>query len=134
MLAMVLIGCGGTPIFTLGTTYIDDHVPKESSSMYMGCMYSMVAFGLVCGFLLGGYFINVHENALGTGITPPDIFPGHPKWIGAWWLGFILLGILLLVVCICLKSNLNFSFLMKLSNRLTQQGNTNRQIHIYSKI
>ncbi|KAH9424583.1 Solute carrier organic anion transporter member 5A1 [Dermatophagoides pteronyssinus] len=56
MLAMVLIGCGGTPIFTLGTTYIDDHVPKESSSMYMGCMYSMVAFGLVCGFLLGGFF------------------------------------------------------------------------------
>ncbi|KAJ6223851.1 hypothetical protein RDWZM_002396 [Blomia tropicalis] len=100
MLAMVLIGCGGTPIFTLGTTYIDDHVPKESSSMYMGCMYSMVAFGLVCGFLLGGYFINVHENALGTGITPPDIFPGHPKWIGAWWLGFILLGILLLVISI----------------------------------
>lgn len=101
MIAMVLIGCGGTPIFTLGTTYIDDHVPKESSSMYMGCMYSMVAFGLVCGFLLGGFFINVHENAFGTGLTPPDIFPGHPKWIGAWWAGFILLGLLLLVVSTC---------------------------------
>ncbi|KAH9526980.1 Solute carrier organic anion transporter member 5A1, variant 2 [Dermatophagoides farinae] len=100
MLAMVLIGCGGTPIFTLGTTYIDDHVPKESSSMYMGCMYSMVAFGLVCGFLLGGFFINVHENALGTGVVPEDIFPGHTKWIGAWWAGFILLGILLLIISI----------------------------------
>lgn len=100
MLAMVLIGCGGTPIFTLGTTYIDDHVPKESSSMYMGCMYSMVAFGLVCGFLLGGFFINVHENAFGPGVVPQDIFPGHPKWIGAWWIGFILLGILLLIISI----------------------------------
>ncbi len=99
MVAMVLIGCGGTPIFTLGTTYIDDHVPKESSSMYMGCMYSMVAFGLVCGFLLGGFFINVHENAFGTGLLPPEhVFPGHPKWIGAWWAGFILLGVLLLIV------------------------------------
>lgn len=63
-------------------------------------MYSMVAFGLVCGFLLGGFFINVHENAFGTGVTPHDIFPGHPKWIGAWWAGFILLGVLLLVVSI----------------------------------
>ncbi|KAH9399338.1 Solute carrier organic anion transporter member 5A1 [Tyrophagus putrescentiae] len=70
MVAMVLIGCGGTPIFTLGTTYIDDHVPKENSSMYMGCMYSMVAFGLVCGFLLGGFFIIVYENAFGTGLLP----------------------------------------------------------------
>ena len=81
ILAMVLIGCGGTPIFTLGTTYIDDHVKKESSSMYIGCMYSMVAFGLVVGFLLGGYFIQVHENSFGSGIVPIDISPGHPKYL-----------------------------------------------------
>lgn len=100
MIAMVLIGCGGTPIFTLGTTYIDDHVKKESSSLYMGCMYSMVAFGLVCGFLLGGFFINVHENSFGFGTIPPDIYPGHPRWIGAWWAGFILLGVLLILISI----------------------------------
>ncbi len=45
----------------------------------IGCMYSMVAFGLVCGFLLGGYFIQVHENSFGSGTVPLDIFPGHPK-------------------------------------------------------
>ncbi|RWS28314.1 solute carrier organic anion transporter family member 5A1-like protein, partial [Leptotrombidium deliense] len=98
MLAMVLIGCGGTPIFTLGTIYIDDHVKKESSSMFIGCMYSMVAFGLVCGFLLGGFFITIHENSFGSGTVPPDIYNGHPKWIGAWWAGFILLGILLILI------------------------------------
>lgn len=62
-------------------------------------MYSMVAFGLVVGFLLGGYFITMHENSFGTGHIPADIYPGHPKWIGAWWCGFVLLGILLILVC-----------------------------------
>ena len=38
ILAMVLIGSGGTPIFTLGTIYIDDHVQKKSSSMYIGVL------------------------------------------------------------------------------------------------
>jgi hypothetical protein len=32
----ILLGIGGSPIFTLGTTYIDNHVSKESSSMYLG--------------------------------------------------------------------------------------------------
>lgn len=63
-------------------------------------MYSTVAFGLVVGFLLGGYLITVHENSYGSGVVPPDLYPGHPKWIGAWWAGFILLGILLIFVSI----------------------------------
>ncbi|KAF0304686.1 Solute carrier organic anion transporter family member 5A1 [Amphibalanus amphitrite] len=36
MLAQLLLGSGGSPLFTLGTTYIDDHVPRESSSFYIG--------------------------------------------------------------------------------------------------
>ena len=36
MLAQVLLGCGGSPLFTLGVTYVDDHVAKESSSVYIG--------------------------------------------------------------------------------------------------
>lgn len=36
MLAQLLLGAGGSPLFTLGTTYIDDHVKRESSSMYIG--------------------------------------------------------------------------------------------------
>lgn len=100
VLAMILIGCGGTPIFTLGTTYIDDHVRQESSSMYIGCMYSTVAFGLVCGFLLGSYMLSMHENSFGSGVIPEDIFSGHPRFIGAWWAGFLVLGVLLILVAI----------------------------------
>ncbi|XP_067138869.1 solute carrier organic anion transporter family member 3A1 [Centruroides vittatus] len=100
MLAQILIGCGGSPIFTLGITYIDDHVKKESSSLYIGCMYSMVAFGLVCGFLLGGYLLSVHENSILFNTVPPGIYPGHPRWVGAWWAGFVIYGLLLMLVAV----------------------------------
>lgn len=36
IIAQILLGGGGSPLFTLGTTYVDDHVRKESSSMYIG--------------------------------------------------------------------------------------------------
>ncbi|KAG0431716.1 hypothetical protein HPB47_021521 [Ixodes persulcatus] len=100
MTAQILIGCGGTPIFTLGTTYIDDHVRKESSSMYIGCMYSTVAFGLVVGYLLGGFLLSRHENAFIGGSAPRGIFPGSARWIGAWWVGFVLCGIFLVLVAV----------------------------------
>ena len=41
VLAQLLLGCGGSPLFTLGTTYVDDHVKKESSSMYIGKLLSL---------------------------------------------------------------------------------------------
>ncbi|XP_025831516.1 solute carrier organic anion transporter family member 5A1-like [Agrilus planipennis] len=64
VLAQLLLGCGGSPLFTLGTTYIDDHVRADSSSIYIGCMYSMAAFGPVLGFLLGAYMLSFHMDSL----------------------------------------------------------------------
>ncbi|KAH8391740.1 hypothetical protein KR215_001089, partial [Drosophila sulfurigaster] len=98
VLAQLLLGCGGSPLFTLGTTYVDDHVRTESSSMYIGCMYSMAAFGPVVGFLLGAYLLSFHMDSLSSTII--SITPGDRRWVGMWWGGFLLCGIILLVVAV----------------------------------
>ncbi|CAG9855283.1 unnamed protein product [Phyllotreta striolata] len=97
VLAQLLLGCGGSPLFTLGTTYIDDHVRPESSSIYIGCMYSMAAFGPVLGFLLGAYLLSFHMDSF-THIISID--PGDSRWVGMWWGGFLLCGFLLVIVSI----------------------------------
>ncbi|XP_034101185.1 solute carrier organic anion transporter family member 5A1 isoform X1 [Drosophila albomicans] len=98
VLAQLLLGCGGSPLFTLGTTYVDDHVRTESSSMYIGCMYSMAAFGPVVGFLLGAYLLSFHMDSLSSTII--SITPGDRRWVGMWWGGFLLCGVILLVVAV----------------------------------
>ncbi|ENN80246.1 hypothetical protein YQE_03241, partial [Dendroctonus ponderosae] len=97
VLAQLLLGCGGSPLFTLGTTYIDDHVRSESSSIYIGCMYSMAAFGPVLGFLLGAYLLSFHMDSFSKIIS---INAGDSKWVGMWWGGFLLCGFLLVIVAV----------------------------------
>lgn len=36
ILGQLLLGVGGTPLYTLGTSFIDDSVPKHKSSLYIG--------------------------------------------------------------------------------------------------
>lgn len=62
VIAQLLLGIGGSPLFTLGTTYVDDHVKTENSALYIGIMYSTAAFGPVLGFLLGAYLLTIHVD------------------------------------------------------------------------
>lgn len=66
VLAQILLGSGGSPLFTLGTTYVDDHVRTEDASIYIGFMYTMAAFGPVLGFLLGAYLLSFHMDSLSS--------------------------------------------------------------------
>ncbi|CAO1319586.1 unnamed protein product [Diamesa serratosioi] len=98
VIGQVLLGCGSSPLFTLGTTYVDDHVRKESSSMYIGFMYSMAAFGPVLGFLLGAYLLSFHMDSFSGNVI--NIEPTSSRWVGMWWGGFLLCGILLIIVAV----------------------------------
>ncbi|XP_006913310.1 solute carrier organic anion transporter family member 4C1 [Pteropus alecto] len=88
ILGQLLLGTGGTPLYTLGTAFIDDSVPTHKSSLYIGIGYSMSVLGPAIGYVLGGQLLTMYiDVGLGqsTGITEDD-----PRWLGAWWIGFLL--------------------------------------------
>uniref|UniRef100_A0A8C6TZ72 Solute carrier organic anion transporter family member n=1 Tax=Neogobius melanostomus TaxID=47308 RepID=A0A8C6TZ72_9GOBI len=93
--AQVLLGIGATPVQPLGVSYIDDHVRKKDSSLYIGILFSTLVFGPACGFILGSVCTKFYVDAIFIDTTNLGISPEDPGWIGAWWAGFLLCGALL---------------------------------------
>ncbi|KAM9825988.1 solute carrier organic anion transporter family member 3A1-like isoform 3-T3 [Syngnathus typhle] len=93
--AQVLLGIGATPVQPLGVSYIDDHVHRKDSSLYIGILFSTLVFGPACGFILGSVCTKVYVDAAFIDTSELDITPEDPRWIGAWWGGFLLCGALL---------------------------------------
>ncbi|XP_043934304.1 solute carrier organic anion transporter family member 3A1 [Protopterus annectens] len=93
--AQVLLGIGATPVQPLGVSYIDDHVRRKDSSLYIGILFTMLVFGPACGFILGSLCTKFYVDAVFIDTSKLDITPDDPRWIGAWWGGFLLCGALL---------------------------------------
>ncbi|XP_072291906.1 solute carrier organic anion transporter family member 3A1 [Eucyclogobius newberryi] len=95
--AQVLLGIGATPVQPLGVAYIDDHVRKKDSSLYIGILFSTLVFGPACGFILGSVCTKFYVDAIFIDTAQLGIGPDDPGWIGAWWAGFLLCSALLFV-------------------------------------
>ncbi|XP_044302084.1 solute carrier organic anion transporter family member 4C1 [Varanus komodoensis] len=90
ILAQLLLGAGGTPLYTLGTAFIDDSVPKHKASAYIGIGYAMSLLGPAIGYVLGGQLLNVYvdfDRQVSVDLTPEDA-----RWVGAWWIAFVVCG------------------------------------------
>ncbi|MBN3325234.1 SO4C1 protein, partial [Atractosteus spatula] len=88
LLGQLLMGIGGTAIYTLGTAYIDDSVPSEKSSLYIGIAYGTAVLGPAIGYIIGGQFLNIYIDV--NKIQNVDLTPEDPRWLGAWWIPFLL--------------------------------------------
>ncbi|XP_029093219.1 solute carrier organic anion transporter family member 3A1 isoform X3 [Orcinus orca] len=62
--AQVLLGIGATPVQPLGVSYIDDHVRRKDSSLYIGILFTMLVFGPACGFILGSFCTKIYVDAV----------------------------------------------------------------------
>ncbi|XP_055484376.1 solute carrier organic anion transporter family member 4C1 [Psammomys obesus] len=88
ILGQLFLGTGGTPLYTLGTAFIDDSVPTHKSSLYIGIGYSMSVLGPAIGYVLGGQLLKMYiDIAIGKS---SDVTEDDPRWLGAWWIGFLL--------------------------------------------
>ncbi|XP_064488664.1 solute carrier organic anion transporter family member 74D-like [Ornithodoros turicata] len=55
-----------------------------------GTMFALRLFGPSAGFFLSSYCLSHYENPY----VEPMIEKSDPRWVGAWWMGYMLLGLM----------------------------------------
>ncbi|ELU08004.1 hypothetical protein CAPTEDRAFT_23442, partial [Capitella teleta] len=98
LFAQLLNGVGGTGLQTLGLAYIDENVSKSKSSLYVGIVTSMYAFGPIIGLLLSAVALQFPESPWEGNYA--DGTPKDPMWIGCWWSGFAACAVLIIIAVI----------------------------------
>ncbi|XP_013874316.1 solute carrier organic anion transporter family member 1C1 isoform X2 [Austrofundulus limnaeus] len=96
-LANALRGIGETPVTPLGISYIDDFARAENSPIYIACLQTVMLLGPMFGFLLGSYCAKLYVDIGYVDMDGVTITPRDARWVGAWWLGFLVSSSLLLV-------------------------------------
>ncbi|XP_052063966.1 solute carrier organic anion transporter family member 2A1-like [Mytilus californianus] len=73
------------------TQYLDEE-NKDKTGFYLGILMSASVLGPVLAFVLGGIFSRIYVT-----LEDVDMSTKDPRWIGAWWLGFIVVGTIALI-------------------------------------
>uniref|UniRef100_A0A8C5RCS3 Solute carrier organic anion transporter family member 1C1 n=1 Tax=Laticauda laticaudata TaxID=8630 RepID=A0A8C5RCS3_LATLA len=109
-------GIGETAIQPLGIAYIDDYAPEERVPFYIVAILSPI-LGFLLGSLCAKLCVDIGFVDMGTiAITHKD-----PHWIGAWWLGYLIAGMVSILAAI------PFWFLLKHLPRTEIQKDSTEQ-------
>ncbi|XP_053691720.1 solute carrier organic anion transporter family member 74D [Sabethes cyaneus] len=92
-MSQFVLGIGNTLYYSLGQTYLDDNTKKTNTPLMLAYASSLRTFGPVVGFALGYFALKIYIDPSKT----PVIDSSDPRWLGAWWLGWIILGAAMLV-------------------------------------
>lgn len=92
----LLQGIGLTPPGISGTTYMDEIFTQKKFGVAVAVLALIGLMGFPLSYIVGTYFLQAHVTlSKDTGITRD-----HPQWIGAWWLGYFIPGVLLILLAI----------------------------------
>uniref|UniRef100_A0A8D3BS49 Solute carrier organic anion transporter family member n=1 Tax=Scophthalmus maximus TaxID=52904 RepID=A0A8D3BS49_SCOMX len=117
-LGNMLRGIGETPIMPLGVSYLDDFSKEENTPFYLACIHTMGILGPMFGYMLGSYLAKIYVDIGSVDLDSITINHKDSRWVGAWWLGFIVTGTVILL------SGIPFWFLPK---SLPKQGEEQSQ-------
>lgn len=73
-------------------TLLDETVGQDAAPLYIGIFQIFLVLGPAIGNVAGGRFLESYVDFDRSEI--PDCGSDDPSWVGAWWLGFIVGGIL----------------------------------------
>ena len=96
ILGNILIGGGSTPLFTIGTSYIDDIIRPKHTPIWLGIFYTVAVIGPALGFGVGGGFLTMYVDPW----KDTTLKESDPGWVGAWWIGYIICGVICLLISI----------------------------------
>ncbi|XP_076008406.1 solute carrier organic anion transporter family, member 1D1 [Genypterus blacodes] len=96
----MLRGIGETPIMPLGISYLDDFAREENTAFYLACIHTFGILGPMFGFMLGSYLAKIYVDIGSVDLESVTIDYKDSRWVGAWWLGFIVTGTVILLSCI----------------------------------
>ncbi|XP_062852545.1 solute carrier organic anion transporter family member 1C1-like [Trichomycterus rosablanca] len=96
-LGNALRGIGETPVMPLGISYIDDFAKAENSAFYIACIQTITLLGPMFGYLMGSMCAKLYVDIGFVDTDKLSITPNDARWVGAWWLGFFVSSIFMLV-------------------------------------
>ncbi|XP_073418447.1 solute carrier organic anion transporter family member 1C1 [Dendrobates tinctorius] len=90
----LLRGVGEAPIQPLGISYIDDYAAEDNAAFYIGCIQTAAVIGPIFGFLLGSLCASLFVDLGAVDLGAVTITPQDQQWVGAWWLGYLIAGVI----------------------------------------
>ncbi|XP_034019326.1 solute carrier organic anion transporter family member 1C1-like [Thalassophryne amazonica] len=121
-LGNMLRGIGETPIMPLGVSYLDDFSKPDNTPFYLACIHTIGIFGPMFGFMLGSFLAKIYVDIGFVDLDFVTITYKDSRWVGAWWLGFIITGTVALV------SSIPFWFLPKSLPKEGEQQSQNKNV------
>ncbi|XP_076860852.1 solute carrier organic anion transporter family member 1C1-like isoform X2 [Brachyhypopomus gauderio] len=97
MVGNIIRGVGEATVVPLGVSFVDDYARPENSAFYIGCLHTIAVIGPLFGFSLGSLCANIYVDFGFVNLEDVPITPQDSRWVGAWWLGFIVAGTLSLL-------------------------------------
>ncbi|CAI9720966.1 solute carrier organic anion transporter family member 4C1-like isoform X3 [Octopus vulgaris] len=90
LLGQIFHSVGGSILYSLGITVVDDIVKPIKTPFYIGIMMFFSTLGPAIGYIVGGQFLNVFVDPSKSDEINFD--SRDPRWIGAWWVCFFISG------------------------------------------
>ncbi|EDW01466.1 solute carrier organic anion transporter family member 74D [Drosophila grimshawi] len=83
-----IAGIGISLFWTVGIAYMDDNISKEKTPAMLSISAFLRMLGPAIGYSLASVCLRVYIDPE----LDPLIQPGDPRWLGAWWIGFLVLA------------------------------------------
>ncbi|XP_033117426.1 solute carrier organic anion transporter family member 2A1-like [Anneissia japonica] len=101
IIGFILQGIGGAILIPISLTYIDDSVPTHQTVFYIALIFVGISLGPISGYMFTALSLSLFVDFDRVDSKDiPDLNMYDPRWIGAWWLGYLIIGTVIIILSI----------------------------------